>query len=355
MNTAFDQLKARREYSASTSRALVVLEQDRQTPELPAPAKGRRLSSVSAAVLSGAALFICCVFSPLRSGSLDTVTFTGGETPTSYAAQSRDDMFRAFRDSYLRHEQALAKTDVPVAPPPVTWSKSDLIRLAGEIAAEEGVNQDLFDAVIRAESNYEIHAVSSKGAMSLAQLMPATAAELGLAPADYFDPEKNLRGGARYLRGLLDEFKDPGMALAAYNAGASRVRGRTPSHWPAETRDYVSKILRRSGASSEIVRGDKAATFHVASLTGSIASMAQPGPGSLDISVEGSSAASADEVPTISPAAQNNSAAGDVTLETAAKAFLAKSPEIAVDAGVTGRSAPSLKAEYLRLVKGADK
>ena len=99
----------------------------------------------------------------------------------------------------------------------------------------------LFDALIIQESRYNPVAVSPKGAMGLAQLMPTSARFLGVR--NILDPRENMRGGARYLRALLDEFGRFDLALAAYNAGAGRVRatGRVPRI--NETIHYVSNIL----------------------------------------------------------------------------------------------------------------
>jgi hypothetical protein len=100
-------------------------------------------------------------------------------------------------------------------------------------------------AVMRAESGGDANSVSSKGAIGLMQLMPATYAELrtryGLG-ADPFDPHDNILAGAAYLRELLDQYGEHGF-LAAYNAGPGRyedyLRGRS---LPAETTDYVQRI-----------------------------------------------------------------------------------------------------------------
>jgi soluble lytic murein transglycosylase-like protein len=124
----------------------------------------------------------------------------------------------------------------------------DYRETARMIAIEEGVDPDLFLRLVGAESSFNPDAVSSKGATGLAQLMPDTAAELGVDPTD---PIQNLRGGARYLRQQLDEFGDPVLALAAYNAGPGNVRkyGGVPPF--AETQNYVSKIMGDySGAGS---------------------------------------------------------------------------------------------------------
>ncbi|MHC1697823.1 MAG: transglycosylase SLT domain-containing protein [Geobacteraceae bacterium] len=110
------------------------------------------------------------------------------------------------------------------------------------IASEYGVDKSLVKAVIHAESGYNPNAVSPRGAQGLMQLMPKTAQ--GLKVPNSFDPKANIRGGVRYLRFLLDTFRgDVTLALAAYNAGLSRVNqyGGVPPF--AETRNYISKVL----------------------------------------------------------------------------------------------------------------
>lgn len=116
----------------------------------------------------------------------------------------------------------------------------DYRALAAQIAEEEGVDPALFTRLIEAESSFRPDVTSSAGAYGLAQLMPGTAAELGVDPSD---PVQNLRGGARYLREQLDRFGDPALALAAYNAGpgnVSRYGGIPPFE---ETQNYVARIL----------------------------------------------------------------------------------------------------------------
>ncbi|HBG98689.1 MAG TPA: lytic transglycosylase [Rhodobacteraceae bacterium] len=112
--------------------------------------------------------------------------------------------------------------------------------MAREIARAHRVPEDLFARLVQAESNWNPTAVSHKGARGLAQLMPGTAAILGVNPDD---PRDNLTGGARYLRMMYDRFGSWRLALAAYNAGPEAVEahGGVPPY--DETRNYVRQIL----------------------------------------------------------------------------------------------------------------
>jgi soluble lytic murein transglycosylase-like protein len=106
--------------------------------------------------------------------------------------------------------------------------------------------------VIRAESGFDPEARSAKGALGLMQLIPATAARFGVS--DPLQPLQNLRGGMAYLNWLLGQFQgDLELVLAGYNAGERAVQryGGIPPY--AETRAYVSKILKRYGKRSHPV------------------------------------------------------------------------------------------------------
>ncbi|GAM10612.1 putative murein lytic transglycosylase YjbJ [Geobacter sp. OR-1] len=114
--------------------------------------------------------------------------------------------------------------------------------LINRYAQEYRVDRALVKAVIHAESGYNPNAVSRKGARGLMQLMPKTAEHLKVA--DTFDPAQNIRGGVKYLRFLLDTCKgDETLALAAYNAGLSKVAQHNGIPPYAETRNYVEKVL----------------------------------------------------------------------------------------------------------------
>jgi soluble lytic murein transglycosylase-like protein len=112
------------------------------------------------------------------------------------------------------------------------------------LSAMHRVDARLVRAMISVESGYQERARSPKGAMGLMQLMPATARRFNVA--DPYNPQANIEGGIRYLRVLLDRFPER-LALAAYNAGEAaveRFRGIPPY---AETRDYVTRVLRLVG------------------------------------------------------------------------------------------------------------
>jgi len=127
-----------------------------------------------------------------------------------------------------------------VSPPPVPLQFKAALTQA---AAAANLSPTLLSALVWQESRWNPQAMSPKGAMGLAQLMPATARDLGVNPAD---PVQNLHGGARYLRYLLDTFGgDVEKALAAYNAGPGRVRNAGGIPPIAETRAYVASIVRR--------------------------------------------------------------------------------------------------------------
>lgn len=112
-----------------------------------------------------------------------------------------------------------------------------------KVARTVGLEPALIYAVVQAESAFDPNAVSSKGAVGLMQLMPGTARRYGVE--NRRDPMQNLHGGARYLRDLLQEFRDLRLALAAYNAGENAVRKYGNAVPPyAETQQYVRRVQR---------------------------------------------------------------------------------------------------------------
>lgn len=117
--------------------------------------------------------------------------------------------------------------------------KGEYLEMARAAARKHNVPEDLFARLVQQESGWNPAALSHKGAIGLAQLMPQTARALGVNPAD---PLENLEGGARYLARQFREFGSWRLALAAYNAGPEAVKkhGGVPPY--KETRNYVKVI-----------------------------------------------------------------------------------------------------------------
>jgi soluble lytic murein transglycosylase-like protein len=121
------------------------------------------------------------------------------------------------------------------------YSKQEIRRAILFYAKRYHLDPALLRAVIKAESGYRQHVVSRKGAIGLMQLTPDTAATLRVA--NVYDSMENIRGGAKQLRHLLNLYRnDLPLALAAYNAGVHRVKGRSVPRI-RETRMYVRKVL----------------------------------------------------------------------------------------------------------------
>jgi len=133
--------------------------------------------------------------------------------------------------------------DLSVVSSPAAPSANSLPELVNTASARYHLDPDLVNSVIRAESGFNVRAVSPKGAQGLMQLMPQTASNLGVQNA--FDPKANVEGGTRYLRELLERYDfDLIKALAAYNAGPQRVEqyGGVPPYY--ETKAYVARVVR---------------------------------------------------------------------------------------------------------------
>jgi len=121
-------------------------------------------------------------------------------------------------------------------------TSSDIASLVRNASFKAKLDPDLVHSLIRYESGGNPHAVSRKGAQGIMQLMPATAAKLGVANS--FNPQQNIEGGTRYLRTLLEQFKfDVVKALAAYNAGPEAVIKYDGVPPYPETRQYVRSIV----------------------------------------------------------------------------------------------------------------
>jgi soluble lytic murein transglycosylase-like protein len=156
-----------------------------------------------------------------RAASLGTVTGTVAGYVAGYAA---------------------APMGMPFAPECDPLPAPQVESLVGETAERDGLSADLLRSVMKQESGFRPCAVSSKGAMGLMQLMPATAEQFGIQ--DPFDAASNLDGGARFLKQLLTRYGgDVPKALGAYNAGPSKVDAAGSVPAIPETMEYVRQIL----------------------------------------------------------------------------------------------------------------
>ena len=132
-----------------------------------------------------------------------------------------------------------ARSSARSAPLPTAAELNTVVNSASETYR---LDPDLVNSVIHAESGFNAHAVSPKGAQGLMQLMPQTASNLGVSNA--FDPKQNVGGGSAYLRELLEHYNfDLVKALAAYNAGPERVEKYNGVPPFRETRAYVAHII----------------------------------------------------------------------------------------------------------------
>ena len=145
------------------------------------------------------------------------------------------------------HATAMA---APAGGPAPDWAASlpaggqDWAPAITAAAERHGVDPRLLASLVWTESDFQPDAVSSAGAIGLTQLMPSTAAGLGVDP---HDPVANLDGGARYLREQLDRFGRTDLALAAYNAGPGRVAQAGGIPQITETQAYVRRVLDHYG------------------------------------------------------------------------------------------------------------
>lgn len=193
-------------------------------------------SYVGAALLCLTAVLL---FAPmtLRCAGADIYRYVDEDDIVHFTDAPTDKRFKIFMRDLKKDKQLRTKLKYASSVNPAEFEQ--LIKTCSD---KYGVSSSLIKAVIHAESGYNPNAVSSKGASGLMQLMPATAKSLKVA--DRFNPKDNVEGGVKYLRFLLDTFQgDVSLAVAAYNAGLSRVAkyGGIPPY--NETRTYVNRVL----------------------------------------------------------------------------------------------------------------
>jgi len=191
------------------------------------------------------------------SGSAVVIAALFAGAPASadlFSSKSRKSLFATQKKLLDNRAAAQYSSSVRLKPPtvraPTKWDtvaaapykgkyKGVYLGMAREAATRHGIPVDLFLRLVQQESNWNPNALSHKGAMGLAQLMPGTARKLRVDPSD---PKQNLEGGARYLKQQYKRFGTWRLALAAYNAGPGAVKkyGGIPPF--KETQNYVKVI-----------------------------------------------------------------------------------------------------------------
>lgn len=154
-------------------------------------------------------------------------------------------------------------------------SQTDMDVFFEEASSRYGVSVSLLKAVAKAESNFNASAVSPAGAIGVMQLMPKTAASLGVS--DPYDARQNIMGGAKYLSENLERFGDVELALAAYNAGPNSVTkyGGVPPY--TETQNYVKKVMNYMAGSDTNLSGTTTVSNGLGSYYSSLGSLGSYG------------------------------------------------------------------------------
>lgn len=226
----------------------------------------RTFPSLGVGLVSVAAFLGLCLAGPLPASASDIYQYVQEDGTVVFTNVPNDPRFKHFRWG------SILKSGVR----PRLSFRVPLHQLEGAIARyskEHQLDPALLRAVIKAESEFDPTAVSKVGARGLMQLMPTTALELDVR--NPHDPDENIGAGARYLRYLLNRFNgNLPLALAAYNAGETRVARYQAIPPIPETREYVSKVLRFYRMFSSAVVGSRTYTGEHTSWTNFMTSAA---------------------------------------------------------------------------------
>lgn len=167
---------------------------------------------------------------------------------SNFSAPELDNDFQSILNSTMSSQSQKTSNDIQNKAFSASYgskklSNDELDPIIEKYAAKNNLDSAFVKALIKQESGFQPTVKSHCGAMGLMQLMPSTAASLGVDNA--FDPEQNIEGGTKYLKGLMDRYQgNKELALAAYNAGSGAVQkyGGIPPY--AETQNYVKNVLK---------------------------------------------------------------------------------------------------------------
>lgn len=202
---------------------------------------------------------------PLRTDVVDTMqsSLDARGTAPREGAGAKPGLYSSI--SVFAADDQLVSADVDQAGEPrktsaTAGARPDLIAhmpreysaLAIKMAVEEGVDPNWVLSIMRAENgDFDPELVSAAGAIGLMQVMPKIGKAFGAA--DLTDPEQNIRAGTRFLRVLIDKYRNPVLVASAYNAGEPRVDARHSLPLIQETADYVTRVVGYyTGASSPL-------------------------------------------------------------------------------------------------------
>lgn len=179
-----------------------------------------------------------------NSNSNDDVTSTDTSSQQNNKTQASNTIAQLASNSL--YSTALGSQSNDASSVTATSPSTAYDSIINSASKKYGVDSDLIKAVIKQESDFDPNEVSSAGASGLMQLMPDTASSLGVSNVN--DPAQNVDGGTKYLKSLLDNFKDVKLALAAYNAGPNSVKKYNDVPPYSETKDYVNKVISNYNA-----------------------------------------------------------------------------------------------------------
>lgn len=203
-------------------------------------------------MLKSYALWLLC-FMPVGAQAVDVYVAFDAQGSVHFADRPLDASYRLLLRDIQSDQPVVARASVHPWPRVPAEPGSEIRSILEDAAGRYGLEYELLHAVAQAESGFDAHAVSPKGAIGLMQLMPETARRYGVPGWDAASLRANLRrthlnvaAGSQYLRDLLALFGGRlELALAAYNAGEGAVRragNRVPDY--PETRSYVQRVMR---------------------------------------------------------------------------------------------------------------